>query len=91
MVTRYRARTDDLLWRDMDRELIILDLSGSTYFTLNDTGAYLWERLVSGGATEGELVDAVVAEFAVERGAAARDAAEFLHNLESRGLLASAE
>ncbi len=90
MATSYRLRVDDLVWRKVEHELIVLDLSGSKYLSLNDTGSYLWERLTV-GAAEGELVDSVVAEFAVEREVATVDVSLFLRSLEVRGLLAVVE
>lgn len=40
---------------------------------LNETGAFLWKLLAEKDCTEEELVDAMVAEYEVEREIAARD------------------
>jgi hypothetical protein len=80
-----------VLWRRIEGEVIVLDLVGSTYLTLNDTGACLWELLTGSSVSESELVDSIVGEFAVDRAGAERDTAAFLRNLESRGLLATSD
>lgn len=54
--------------------------------TLNESGAILWKRLEQGGGTE-ELVDALCAEYAVERAVALSDVEEFLSKLERAGCL----
>ncbi len=53
--------------------------------TLNDTGAYLWERLVT-GATEADLVAALLAEYDVDEATAARDVTAFLDSIRQAGL-----
>lgn len=57
-----------------------LDFSG--VITLNNTGAFLWKRMVEGETLE-ELVDALVAEYEVEHGAAQNDIKEFLNKLKA--------
>jgi hypothetical protein len=73
-------------WREVEGEVIAVDVRTSEYLAINATGAALW-RALEGGATRGELTDRLVECFDVEPDAAARDVAGFLAALEERGLL----
>lgn len=55
-----------------------LDLNG--IMTLNEVGAFLWEKLPS-AENEAALVDAVLAEYEAERPEVERDVSEFLSQL----------
>lgn len=55
-----------------------LDLNGM--ITLNDSGAFLWEKLPE-AADEDALVDCMLNEYEVDRATAAQDVAEFLDKL----------
>ena len=53
---------------------------------LNETGAFLWKKLID-GATEGELADALTAEYGVSREASEKDTADFLGVIRSAGFI----
>lgn len=53
---------------------------------LNETGAFLWKKLID-GATEGELADALAAEYGVSAEVAAKDTADFLDIIRSVGFV----
>lgn len=55
--------------------------------SLNETGAFLWKALEKGG-DRAALVDALLAEYEVERADAERHVEKFLETLESVGCLA---
>ncbi len=40
-----RLRTDDLEWREIDSDIVVLDGRDATYLTLNGSGALLWRML----------------------------------------------
>lgn len=61
-----------------------LDFNG--LITVNEQGAFLWERLRQ-DVTEGELVDAILAEYEVDEATAAADVEEFLTILRQCGML----
>ncbi|MBR5156526.1 MAG: PqqD family protein [Clostridia bacterium] len=54
--------------------------------TLNETGAFLWEKLKSKISKE-ELLNALLSEYAVERSVAEADVDEFLKTLSEKELL----
>lgn len=83
-----RLRTEDLEWREIDTEIVILDGRGADYLTLNGSGAVLWRKL-AGNATRDQLVDALLDAFEVDHSTAAADTDVFLAALARQGLLAS--
>ena len=58
----------------------------NTMITLNETGKFLWQQLEKGAEPE-QLVEALLAEYAVEPRVAAEDVARFAEELHRQGLL----
>jgi hypothetical protein len=83
---RWKLRDQDLDWREVEGELVALDLRESRYLAINRTGQVLWAALAE-GATEDELTERLVEAFEIERARAAADVDAFTTDLESRGLL----
>jgi hypothetical protein len=81
-----RLRDTDLDWREVEGELVALDLRESRYLAVNETGKHLWSALAE-GATRDELVQGLVDGFDVERSRAEADVDAFVGELEARGLL----
>jgi hypothetical protein len=84
--SRLTLRDADLDWREVEGELVVLDLRESRYLAINRTGRLLWGALVE-GATRDQLINRLVDGFSVERNQAAADVDSFTAELESRGLL----
>ena len=53
---------------------------------LNDTGRFLWDKIVEGCDEDG-LVDVIVAEYSVDKETAARDIKVFIDTLKGAGVL----
>lgn len=66
---------------------VLLDQRSGHYWELNPTGTLVVRTLLEGG-TEADAVDAIVAEFAVERTQAAKDVTALLDLLRASGLTA---
>jgi hypothetical protein len=82
-----RLREQDLVWREIDGEIVLLDLLSSKYLMINKTGSFLLQLL----ATEHDqqsLADALAERFGVTPEVAAADTAAFLAVLRDRRLLA---
>jgi hypothetical protein len=82
-----RLRPDALVWREIDNELVAVDMASSTYLSANRSGALLWQMLAS-GTTHAELVKGLVDQFGIPPDRAASDVDAFLQGLEGRALLA---
>jgi hypothetical protein len=81
-----RVRTRDLSAREMDGELVLLDLIGSRYLTVTGVGVRIFELLAVDRSTN-ELVRTVVEEYDVDEEVARVDIDAFLQRLRDHHLL----
>lgn len=87
MSEQYRARQEELSWREVEGEIVLLDERDWTYLHLNGTGATIWKSLADESASLAAVVDAVTAEYDVDRATAEADARALLDQLAERGLI----
>lgn len=85
-LVRAKLRTQDLTWRELESELIVLDLRTSRYFAVNRSGMVLWRRLAD-GATMEDLTTDLVDAFDIPEEQAEADVASFLEFCRQRGLI----
>lgn len=86
MATTYRV-TDATTWRDLDGEIVALDIEQSVYFSIGGFGSVLWPRLVSGASPQ-ELADVITSTFPeVASVEAAADVEEFITSCLDSGLI----
>jgi hypothetical protein len=81
-----RLRREDLEWRELEGEIVVLDLRRSTYLAVNRIGALLWPRLL-GGTTRDSLVQTLVEDFGLASPEAESDVSVFLQQLREQELL----
>jgi hypothetical protein len=81
-----RLRDEDVTWRSVDDEVIVLDRRSWAYLSVNGSGALLWPRVVD-GTTRPDLVEALVAAYAIEPDNAAADVDAFVGMLREHDLL----
>jgi hypothetical protein len=81
-----RLRKEGLNWREIDGEVVVLDVERSHYLNLNPTGSVMWLMLAE-GATEPGLVARLTQEFDVDELTAREDVASFLASCRENGLL----
>jgi Coenzyme PQQ synthesis protein D (PqqD) len=86
MASTLRLRTEGLEWRDIDGEVVALDLRTATYLTVNQSGAKLWSALAS-GASRQQLIDLLIREFDLPREQATKDAEAFVQMLARHDML----
>jgi hypothetical protein len=67
-------------------ETMLLDLSGGSYYTLNESGAFVWDMLLR-GTTLGEIVDALEARYDAPRERIEADARTMTTELLSASLV----
>lgn len=75
-----KLRTENLVWRQVGDEVIVLDMATSQYLSVNPTGAVLWRLLVEGSRLD-DLVRELVEHFEVDEATAAADTEAFLSSL----------
>ena len=83
---KLRLRPDALVWREIDNELVAVDMASSTYLSANQSGALLWQMLVA-GTTRDQLVGELIEQFGISSDRAAADVDAFLQGLDGRELL----
>lgn len=81
-----KIRTDDLVWQELDGDLVLMDLQRSVYLTTNASGAVL-TKLLTEERTRDELADHLVEEFAIDRDQAFGDVDDFVAQLREKRLL----
>ncbi len=86
MTEPLRVRADALEWREVDGEIVALDLRRSVYLAINPSGALLWPALVE-GASRDELVTRLSDEAGISAEVASADVERFLAELAEHGLL----
>lgn len=64
-MTRFQVKTDDIAWRVVDGEAVIVHALTSVYYGLNSTGTVIWEALVAGPQTADEIVGSLFSEAGV--------------------------
>jgi len=81
-----RLKDDEIVWRLVDNEIVILHRGDWQYLTVNETGAILWNRLLD-GANRADLVSSLIGQYDVDEETAAGDVDTFLTLLSERDLL----
>jgi len=80
-------RGEDVLWRKMESEIVILDGQSWEYLALNTSAGLLWERLQP-GATRSELIQLLVDTYEIPVETASDDVDTFIESLRAKDLLA---
>ena len=79
----------DALARELDGEVLVLDLRTSLYFGMTGTAARIWQ-LVEAGETRDPIVATLAREYGADPSVIAGDVDGFLAELTERGLLVAA-
>ncbi len=81
-----KLRNEDLVWQDIEGEVVILDLRGSVYLTVKGSGALLWPHLIEGTSKE-DLIAVLVRRYAIDEEQAAHGIESFISDLVKRKLV----
>ena len=84
----FKLRDDALHWRQIEDEVVAVDMNTAAYLGANPAGALLWGALAE-GATKDELERLLVQQFSIDESQAAADVDAFLAQLDEAGLLAA--
>lgn len=76
----------DALSRELDGEVLVLDLKTSLYFGLTGTAAHIWQLIEQGKGQE-DIVAALSREYGGDSAAIAGDVDAFVDDLIARGLV----
>ena len=81
---------EDVLFRDLEGEAVVLNLTSGKYYGLDEVGTRMWALLSEHGAVQ-PAYDALLAEYAVAEGQLRGDLLALVEKLEGHGLLRVAE
>ena len=83
----YLSRNPDTASRMLGDELIVMSVTDSTLFSLNETAAIVWQAADGRTALSEIVARAIVPRFEIDPAAAYRDAVEFAEELARHGIL----
>ena len=83
---QYHIDPDKVVWRNINGEMIILNLDMGHYYGLNKTGALIWSLLCENKDSE-EIIDRVVGKYSISREKAKEDVAALIMLLKNESLL----
>lgn len=73
---------------ELDNEMVLLNVETGIYFGLDQIGTQIWSMLVA-GEDEASIIDRLLNDYDVEPDQLLTDLKEFVHLLETKGLLVS--
>jgi len=80
---------DNVMFRELEGESVILDLDSEQYFGLDEVGTRMW-RLITEAESIAAAFDDLVVEYDVEAEALREDLSELIDTLIDKGLLSIA-
>lgn len=85
---KYKGR-EDVVFTDLDDgSAVLLHLESKYYYSLNDTGSFLWKLIEKQeGTTEQEMINELCDAYDVDKTKAKQDVEEFVRDLSEQGLI----
>ena len=77
---------EDVLFRELDGEAIILNLAKGLYFGLDAVGTRIW-MVLDESSSVGRAIEVMTAEYDVDPAVAAQDVLELVSALRDQGLI----
>jgi hypothetical protein len=77
----FALRSADLAWREVDGQVVILDLRTSDFLELNRAGSVLWLRMAESPTTVADLTAQLVLAYGIAEDEANLDAKAFVEAL----------
>ena len=77
---------DDIIFRDLDGEAIILNLASGIYFGLDEVGTRVW-MLLAGSSSIRRVIEVMTDEYDVAPAVLERDVLELVSQLADKALL----
>ena len=78
---------EDVMWRDLGDEVVILNLATGIYFSMAGVGRRFWELVTAGVTARDELLRRMAAEYEVDAAELKRDLDSLVNDLAAEGLI----
>lgn len=76
----------EYVWKEVGDRVVVLHLDSGRYFSLNDSGSFIW-RAVMDGLSLGGIVDKLTAAFDVDEASAMKDTEAMIEMLVTKGAI----
>ena len=83
---KYCINKNEVAWRDLDGEAVILDLKTDTYFSLDKIGTQIWKKMTEKSGIN-DLVSLITSSYDVLAKEAEMDVKELISGLKKTGLI----
>lgn len=77
---------ENIVWRDVDNEVVILDIESGNYFTLDGVGRMIWKHLADGNSIA-DTTEAVINEYDVSEENAKSDIEGLIEQLKEEKII----
>ncbi len=77
-------------WEAVDDEAVVLNMKNSHYYSLNEVGKFIWEK-IDGNATLSDILDQIMETYEVDTESARQDLSDIIDELLKEGLLSIKE
>jgi len=71
------AATPNIVWSELDNEVILLDTSSGDFYSLNETATEVWKRLESNDSVH-QIATHLAAKYGIDLAQAAADVSELV-------------
>ena len=79
--------TPDITWRDVDGELVVLDLIKGKYYTFNQVGTKIWQIIADDDYNLISFANDMVEKYEIKRQTVLEDIEKFLQKMISAKLI----
>jgi len=83
---KYCINKNEVAWRDLDGEAVILNLKTDTYFSLDKIGTKIWNKMIEKSEIK-DLVSLITSLYDVPAKEAEGDVKELISSLKKTGLI----
>jgi hypothetical protein len=86
ILQKYPIKTDDVVYKEIESKSVLLNLNNGYYYTLNQTGTFLWSR-IDGKTMVSELISQITQNYEVTLKEATEDVISLLMDLKNENLI----
>jgi hypothetical protein len=91
MTEKYIAKNTQIAARMLGGEMMIMSVTDSTFFTLNEVATAIWQAADGRTPLSQIIANRVCSEFEIDPQIACSDAEQFVHELSQHGILLVSE
>lgn len=88
--SRFEANQAEVAHKVFDGEVILINLSGGTYYSMDKTGCVIWELIEKGHSCE-EISESLIARYDISAEIVKRDVTSLIEQLVKENLILSAD